>query len=75
MPKNDDGAKLAGLVFECARTILEGQDAIVISIRDGRRVPGFPKGELMSVNQDGVHNYAVCPVKVLTWIHKQIKGA
>jgi len=31
---------------------------------------GFPRGELLSENQDGVRNYAYDPEKILSWIRK-----
>jgi len=67
-------AQLAGLAFDCARAVLEGRDTITVSKYGPKRVPGFPRGELLSVGSNGAHNYAVCPVKVLAWIHSGTKG-
>ena len=67
-------AQLAGLAFDCARAVLEGRDTITVSKNGPKRVPGFPRGELLSVGTNGAHNYAVCPVKVLAWIHSGTKG-
>ena len=67
-------AQLAGLAFDCARAVLEGRDTITVSRNGPKRVPGFPRGELLSVGSDGSHNYAVCPLKVLAWIHSGTKG-
>ena len=66
--------QLAGLAFDCARAVLEGRDTITVSKNGPKRVPGFPRGELLSVGTNGEHNYAVCPVKVLAWIHSGTKG-
>lgn len=67
-------AKLAGLAFDCARAVLEGREAITIVKVGTKRIPGFPRGELLSVGADGTHNYAVCPLKVLAWIHSGTRG-
>jgi uncharacterized protein YqfB (UPF0267 family) len=69
---DEQNAQLAGLAFDCARTILEGQATITVSIRK-KQIPGFPRGELLSVGTNGSHNYAVCPIKVLAWIHSGTK--
>jgi hypothetical protein len=66
--------QLAGLAFDCARAVLEGRDTITVSKNGPKRVPGFPRGELLSVGTNGAHNYAVCPLKVLAWIHSGTKG-
>lgn len=66
--------ELAGLAFDCARAVLEGRDTITVSRNGPKRVPGFPRGELLSVGTNGAHNYAVCPRKVLAWIHSGTKG-
>lgn len=71
---DDQKSQLAGLAFDCARTVLEGGDTITVSMAGPKRIPGFPRGELLSVGTDGSHNYAVCPVKVLAWIHSGTKG-
>jgi hypothetical protein len=66
--------QLAGLAFDCACAVLDGRDTITVSKNGPKRVPGFPRGELLSVGTNGAHNYAVCPVKVLAWIHSVTKG-
>ncbi len=66
--------QLAGLAFDCARAVLEGRDTVMVSKAGPKRVPGFPRGELLSVGTNGSHNYAVCPLKVLAWIHSGTKG-
>lgn len=65
----DVGAKqLADLAMTCALACATGQPTVTISAR-GKRPAGFPRGELLSVGNDGTHNYAAHPVKVLEWLH------
>lgn len=59
---------LAELVARCAYAVLAGSATVTISTT-GKRLARFPRGELLSVGSNGRHNYAVCPVKVLAWIH------
>jgi hypothetical protein len=66
-PKDADGG-LSALVMSCAYAVLAGQPTVTISAT-GKRPPGFPRGELLSVGTDGTHNYAAHPVKVLAWVH------
>ena len=66
--------QLAILAFDCARAVLEGAGGITVSINGPKRLPGFPRGELISVGSNGSHNYSVCPLKVLAWIHSGTKG-
>lgn len=61
---------LANLVMRCAFACASGQKTVTISTR-GKHPPGFPRGELLSEGTNGEKNYAICPVKVLTWIHKK----
>ena len=75
MIDDEQKAQLAGLAFDCARAVLEGNDAITVSVNGPKRIPGFPRGELLSVGTNGSHNYSVCPLKVLAWIHSGTKGA
>ena len=63
----DDGG-LTALVMACAFSIRAGQPTVTISAV-GKRPAGFPRGELLSVGTGGQHNYAVCPVKMLAWLH------
>lgn len=65
----DDGV-LTALVMQSAIAVLAGQPTVTIS-STGKRPPGFPRGELLSVNPSGAHNYAVNPIKVLAWIHSR----
>ena len=67
-------SQLVTLAIECTRAILEGQDTVTVSKDGPKRVPGFPRGELLSVGANGAHNYAVCPLKVLAWIYSGTKG-
>ncbi len=67
-------SQLVTLAIECNRAILEGLDTITVSKDGPKRVTGFPRGELLSVGANGAHNYAVCPLKVLAWIHSGTKG-
>jgi hypothetical protein len=66
---NSDGG-LTALVMQCAFAVLAGQQTVTISAT-GKRPPGFPRGELLSVGTDGSHNYACHPVKVLAWLHSR----
>lgn len=74
MMMNDDGG-ITALVMQCAFAVIAGQKTVTIS--SVRKKPvGFPRGELLSVGTDGSYNYAVCPVRVLAWIHsKTIKAS
>jgi len=67
-------SQLVTLAIECTRAILEGLDTITVSKDGPKRVPGFPRGELLSIGTNGAHNYAVCPLKVLAWIYSGTKG-
>lgn len=72
MPDSKDWA--ADLVMRCALAVLSGMKTVTISTT-GKRLAGFPRGELLSVGTNGAHNYAVCPVKVLAWIHARTMNA
>lgn len=63
----DDGG-LIDLVMQCAKAVLAGRRTITISTT-GKRPAGFPRGELLSVGTNGKHNYAVCPIKAMAWVH------
>jgi hypothetical protein len=64
----EESSVLADLVTSCVHAVLAGQPTVTISA-NGKRPPGFPRGELLSVGANGMRNYAVHPVKVLTWMH------
>ena len=66
---------LIKLAWNCHNAILEGRSFIVVSRTGPKRLPGFPRGQLLSVGTDGSRNYAVCPLKVLAWIHSGTKAA
>lgn len=61
---------LSDLAMTCALACISGQQSITIS-STGLKPPGFPRGELISVGTNGAKNYAVHPVKVLSWLHKR----
>ena len=65
----DDGG-LTALVMQCAFAVIAGQKTVTISTT-GKRPSGFPRCELLSVGTDGSHNYAVCPIKAMAWIHSR----
>lgn len=67
MNESDDGG-LTALVMQCAFAVIAGHKTITIS-STGKRPVGFPRGELLSVGTNGAHNYAVCPIKTMSWIH------
>lgn len=59
---------LTALVMQCAFAVISGQKTVTVSTT-GKRPIGFPRGELLSVGTNGSHNYAVCPIKALAWVH------
>ena len=70
---HDDGG-LNAIVMQCAFAILSGSPTVTISWT-GKRLTGFPRGELLSLGTNGASNYAVNPVKVLAWIHAKTSSA
>lgn len=66
--KQQDDGGLAALVMRCALAVIAGQKTVTVSTT-GNRPAGFPRGELLSVGSNGAHNYAVCPIKALAWVH------
>jgi hypothetical protein len=70
--QHDDGG-LTALVMQCAFAVIAGQRTVTVSAT-GKRPAGFPKGELLSVGTNGAHNYAVCPIKTLSWVHARTSG-
>ena len=56
-----------GLMYACINAILADQPTVTICAT-GKRPPGFPRGELLSVGTSGASNYAVDPIKVLDWL-------
>lgn len=71
--KDKEAKQLADLVMTCAYGVMSGASTVTTAVR-GARPQGFPRGELLSVGTDGSKNYAVCPVKVLAWIHAKTKA-
>ena len=69
----DDGG-LTALVMQSAFAVIAGQKTITIS-STGKRPVGFPRGELLSVGTNGAQNYAVCPIKVMAWVHSRTSRA
>ncbi len=70
--RSDDGG-LTALVMRCAAAVLAGHPTVTISAT-GSRPSTFPRGVLLSVGSDGSRNYAVCPIKVLTWVHARTRS-
>ena len=66
----------ADLAMMCAFACVSGSATVTLSVR-GLRPQGFPRGELLSIGTDGSKNYAVDPVKVLSWLRSRAaqKGA
>lgn len=71
--EHSDGG-LTALIMNCTYTILAGQRTVTISSK-GKPPKGFPRGELLSVGANGAKNYAVDPIKVLTWARDRIQAA
>ncbi|MCK9172291.1 MAG: hypothetical protein M0O99_02265 [Desulfuromonas thiophila] len=69
---HNNGAKVfADLAMTCTLACVTGQPTVTLALR-GKRPPGFPRGELLSVGTSGAHNYACHPVKVLAWLHTRM---
>ena len=68
--KQQDDGGLTALVMQCALAVIAGQKTVTVSTT-GDRPAGFPRGELLSVGSNGAHNYAVCPIKALAWVHSR----
>lgn len=53
----------------CIQAYLNRQATLTLTLLPGvKRAPGFPRGELLSVNPQGGRNYAFDPLKVMAWI-------
>lgn len=62
------------LCLDCALCIMAGSN-ITLSLQPGAKWPaGFPRGELLSVNQAGVTNASFDPLKVLGWVQKRTRA-
>lgn len=64
---------LAGIAMNCAYAVMAGQPTVTISVVNGKRPAGFPRGELLSVGTNGAQNYAVDPIKLMAWVHSRTK--
>ena len=73
-PMEIASTQLAELAMTCALACADGRPTVTLAVR-GKRPPGFPRGELLSVGTDGTHNYAVHPVRVLKWLHEMTTRA
>lgn len=62
------------LLSLCASAVLADQPTVTITV-DGKRPPGLPRGELLSVGANGARNYAVDPIKLLAWLRKNTTRA
>ncbi len=67
--------QIANIIMTCAAAVLSGEPTVTISVTAGKRPAGFPRGELLSVGTAGANNYAVCPIKVMAWIHQRKREA
>lgn len=63
------------LCLESAKAVLHGQQLTLTLPAGQRRPAGFPRGELLSVNQAGDRNVSFDPVKVLAWLQKSTRAA
>jgi len=64
---------LAGIAMNCAYAVIAGQPTVTISVVNGKRPAGFPRGELLSVGANGAQNYAVDPIKLMAWVYSRTK--
>lgn len=69
--QTEEAKVLTDLAMTCALACVAGQATVTIATR-GKRPPGFPRGELLSVGTNGAYNYACHPVKVLAWLHARM---
>ena len=60
---------LVDIAMTCALACVTGQPTVTLACK-GKRPPGFPRGELLSVGTDGSHNIAVDPLKALAWVRR-----
>lgn len=66
--------KVSELVASCAGAVLGGT-TVTLSLPKGAKWPhGFPRGDLLSVNHQGLRNVAFDPVKVLAWVQQSTKN-
>lgn len=69
MADNTPEDTLVSIAMMCMMAVIEGRPTVSISAT-GKKLTGFPRGELLSVGTNGARNIAVDPVKVMAWIHK-----
>lgn len=67
---SDQSDAMMKLAWGCVWACMTGNKTITITLK-AKRSREFPRGELLSVGEDGAHNYAMDPVKVLAWIRDQ----
>ena len=67
-----EAKQMADLAMTCAFACLTGADTVTLTVR-GLKPQGFPRGELLSVGSDGAKNYAVDPIKALTWLRSRTR--
>jgi len=63
------------LESNCIAAHLAGLDRITLTLPKGEKYPGFPRGELLSVNPAGDRNYSFDPLKILMWLREQQRAA
>ena len=66
----DPSDAMMQLASACVWACMTGNKTITITLK-AKRSREFPRGELLSVGEDGSHNYAMDPVRVLAWIRDQ----
>ena len=53
----------------CILAYLARRDSITLTFPKGaKQIKGFPSGELLSVNPEGLQNYSFDVTKMLTWL-------
>ena len=67
---SDQSDAMMKLAWACVWACMTGNKTITITLK-AKRSREFPRGELLSVGEDGSHNYAMNPVRVLGWIRDQ----
>lgn len=67
---SDQSDAMTKLAMACVWACMTGSKTITVTLK-ARRRREFPRGELLSVGDDGSHNYAMDPVRVLAWIRDQ----
>jgi len=53
----------------CILAYLARRDSITLTFPKGvKQIKGFPRGELLSVNPEGLQNYSFDVMKMLAWL-------